>query len=342
MPFAPEASMTDTFAFLVITFIIVLGFEAVNGWTDAPNAIATVVSTRVLAPAAAVAMAAFFNLVGALSGTAVATTIGKEIIDLDVVPLEVVAAGALAVIIWSTFAWYFGLPTSESHGLVAGLAGAAVAVAGTDVLLLDGWIKVFAGVGLAVTVGFGGGLVVMNLLLWAIRTLSSSAVRRIFSPLQVVSAAFMAWAHGTADGQKSIGVLAAAIAIYEGKGTEGFEVPLWIILLAASTMAVSTAVGGWRIIRTLGMSLTRLEPVHGFAAEATAASTLGVTSHFGFGIPLSTTHTIGSAIMGVGASKRLSAVRWGIGYNIVGAWILTFPICFGLGWLVASIIHLAA
>ncbi len=334
--------MTDTFAFLVITFIIILGFEAVNGWTDAPNAIATVVSTRVLSPAAAVAMAAVFNLVGALSGTAVATTIGKEIINLDVVPLEVLAAGALSVIIWSSFAWYFGLPTSESHGLVAGLAGAAVAVAGTDVLLMEGWIKVFVGVGLAVTVGFGGGLVVMNLLLLVIRKLSPSAVRRIFSPLQVGSAAFMAWAHGTADGQKSIGVLAAAIAIYQGKGTEGFVVPLWIILLAATTMAVSTALGGWRIIRTLGMSLTHLEPVHGFAAEATAASTLGVASHFGFGIPLSTTHTIGSAIMGVGASKRLSAVRWGIGYNIVGAWILTFPICFVLGWLISSIVNLTA
>jgi PiT family inorganic phosphate transporter len=334
--------MTDTFAFLVITFIIVLGFEAVNGWTDAPNAIATVVSTRVLPPATAVAMAAVFNLVGALSGTAVATTIGKEIINLDVVPLEVVAAGALSVIIWSSVAWYFGLPTSESHGLVSGLAGAAVAVAGTDVLILDGWIKVFAGVGLAVIVGFGGGLVVMNLLLLAIHKLSSAAVRRIFSPLQVGSAAFMAWAHGTADGQKSIGVLAAAIAIYQGKGTEGFVVPLWIIFLAATTMAVSTALGGWRIIRTLGMRLTHLEPVNGFAAEATAASTLGVASHFGLGIPLSTTHTIGSAIMGVGASKRLSAVRWGIGYNIVGAWILTFPICFVLGWLISSIVHLTA
>lgn len=335
--------MTETFAFLVITFIIVLGFEAVNGWTDAPNAIATVVSTRVLSPAAAVAMAALFNLVGAFTGTAVARTVGKEIIDLDVVPLEVLAAGALAVIIWSTFAWYFGLPTSESHGLVAGLAGAAMGVAGADVLLLDGWIKVLAGVGLAVVVGFGGGLVVMNLLLWLIRRLSSSAVRRIFSPLQIASAALMAWGHGTADGQKSIGVLAAAIAIYEGKGTEGFEVAWWIILLAATTMAVSTALGGWRIIRTLGMRLTHLEPVHGFAAETTAATTLGVTSQLGgFGIPLSTTHTIGSAIMGVGASKRLSAVRWGIGYNIVGAWILTFPICFGLGWLIASIVHLAA
>jgi len=334
--------MTDSFGFLVVTFIIILGFEAVNGWTDAPNAIATVVSTRVLTPATAVAMAALFNLVGALSGTAVATTIGKEIINLDVVPLEVLAAGALSVILWSTFAWYFGLPTSESHGLVAGLAGAAVAVAGRDVLLLDGWIKVFAGVGIAVVVGFGGGLILMNLLSLAIHRLSPSAVRRIFSPLQVGSAAFMAWAHGTADGQKSIGVLAAAIAIYQGKGTEGFVVPVWIIFLAATTMAVSTALGGWRIIRTLGMRLTHLEPVHGFAAEATAASTLGVASHFGLGIPLSTTHTIGSAIMGVGASKRLSAVRWGIGYNIVGAWILTFPICFGLGWLIALIVHLAA
>jgi PiT family inorganic phosphate transporter len=340
--FAPEARMTDTFAFLVITFIIVLGFEAVNGWTDAPNAIATVVSTRVLPPATAVAMAAFFNLVGALSGTAVATTIGKGIINLDVVPLEVLAAGAGAVVIWSTFAFFLGLPTSESHGLVAGLAGAAVAVAGTDALLLDGWVKVLAGVVIAVVVGFGGGFVAMNLLVLVIHRLSSSAVRRIFSPLQVASAAFMAWAHGTADGQKSIGVLAAAIVIYEGKGTEGFAVPLWIILLAATTMSVSTALGGWRIIRTLGMRLTHLEPVHGFAAEATAASTLGVASHFGFGIPLSTTHTIGSAIMGVGASKRLSAVRWGIGYNIVAAWILTFPICFGLGWLIASLFHLAA
>jgi PiT family inorganic phosphate transporter len=331
--------MTDSFAFLVITFIIVLGFEAVNGWTDAPNAIATVVSTRVLAPGAAVAMAAFFNLVGALSGTAVATTVGKGIVNLDVVPLEVLAAGAGAVIIWSTFAFFFGLPTSESHGLVAGLAGAAVAVAGTDVLLWDGWRKVFEGVGLAVVVGFGVSLIAMSLLLRAIQGLSPRAVRRIFSPLQVVSAAFMAWSHGTADGQKSIGVLAAAIAIYQGKGAEGFHVPLWIILLAATTMAVSTALGGWRIIRTLGMRLTHLEPVHGFVAEATAATTLAATSRLG--IPLSTTHTIGSAIMGVGASKRLSAVRWGIGYNIVAAWILTFPICFGLGWLIASLFHLA-
>ncbi|MGQ9571999.1 MAG: anion permease [Dehalococcoidia bacterium] len=332
--------MTDTFAFLVITFLIVLAFEAVNGWTDAPNSIATVVSTRVLTPAAAVAMAAIFNLLGALSGTAVATTIGKGIIDLDVVPLEVVAAGALAVVIWSTFAWYFGLPTSESHGLVAGLAGAGVAVAGVDVLLWEGWRKVFQGVGAAVTGGFLGAVVLMLALFLLVGRLSPSTIRRIFGPLQMASAAFMAWSHGTSDAQKSMGVLAAAIAIYEGKGTEGFEVPLWIIFLAATVMGVSTALGGWRIIRTLGMRLTHLEPVHGFAAEATAAATLAATARLG--IPLSTTHTIGSAIMGVGASKRLSAVRWGIGYNIIAAWILTFPICFVLGWLAAFLLHLAA
>ena len=327
--------MTDTFAFLVITFIIVLGFEAVNGWTDAPNAIATVVSTRVLAPGAAVAMAAFFNLVGALSGTAVATTVGKGIVNLDVVPLEVLAAGAGAVVIWSTFAFCLGLPTSESHGLVAALAGAGVAVAGTDVLLWDGWRKVFEGVGLAVVVGFGGGLIAMSLLLRAIQGLSPRTVRRIFGPLQMASAAFMAWSHGTADGQKAMGVMAMALAIYyhPGEAVGNFQVPLWVILLAASTMAVSTAFGGWRIIKTLGMRLTHLEPVHGFAAETAAAMTITVSSRFG--IPLSTTHTIGSAIMGVGATRRLSAVRWGVAQNIVMAWILTFPICFGLGWLIA-------
>jgi len=326
--------MTDSFAFLIITLIIILGFEAVNGWTDAPNAIATVVSTRVLSPTAAVGMAAVFNLLGALSGTAVATTIGKGIVDIHAVTLETVAAAALAVIIWSSTAAYFGLPTSESHGLVAAIAGAGVATAGTGVLLWEGWEKVFIGLGAAVVFGGLGGLLLMVVLLWLLRKATPMLTRRLFGPLQLCSAAFMAWSHGTADGQKAMGVMAMALAIYYPE--RGFGVPLWVILLSASTMGVATAFGGWRIIRTLGMRLTQLQPVHGFAAETAAALTITVSSRFG--IPLSTTHTIGSAIMGVGATRRLSAVRWGIASNIVMAWVLTFPICFGLGWLLAMLI----
>lgn len=326
--------MTDSFAFFIFTMILILGFEAVNGWTDAPNAIATVVSTRVLRPMTAVGMAAVFNVLGALSGTAVATTIGKGIVDIEIVTLETIAAAAIAVILWSTFAWYFGLPTSESHGIVAAIAGAGVAVAGPDVLLWDGWQKVFTGVGLAVAGGAIGGFLLMMVLLRALRGASPLLARRLFGPLQVVSAAFMAWSHGTADGQKAMGVMAMAMAIHYDRD---FDVELWIILLCALTMGISTAFGGWRIIRTLGMRLTSLQPVHGFAAETAAAVTITATAHFG--IPLSTTHTIGSAIMGVGATRRLSAVRWGIAYNIVMAWIVTFPVCFGIGWLAAWLIR---
>ncbi|HXH22435.1 MAG TPA: inorganic phosphate transporter [Dehalococcoidia bacterium] len=329
--------MTDTFGFLVFTFIAILLFEAVNGWTDAPNAIATVVSTRVLPPMVAVSMAAVLNLVGALSGTAVATTIGKGLVDIDQgLTLETAAAGALAVVIWSSLAAYFGLPTSESHGIVSGLAGAAVAVAGLDVLIVGGWEKVFFGVGTAVFFGFIGAFVLMVAVLWLFQKTNPSSVRRLFGPLQVVSSAFMAWSHGTADGQKAIGVMAMALAIYNETPSSEFEVPLWVIFLGAGTLGVSTMAGGWRIIRTLGMRVTQLETYQGFCAEAAAATTLTVTARFG--IPLSTTHTIGSAIMGVGATRRLSAVRWGIAYNILTAWVLTFPVCFGLGYLIATII----
>jgi len=328
--------VTDTYGFLIFAFIAVLAFEAVNGWTDAPNAVATVVSTRALPPFAAVAMAAVLNLAGALSGTAVATTIGKGIVDIQAVTLETGAAAALAVVIWSGSAAYFGLPTSESHGIVAGIAGAAVAHAGTDVLLWDGWQKVFTGVGAAVVFGFAGAFMLMILIFWLFQKANPSLTRRVFVPAQIASSAFMAWSHGTADGQKAIGVMAMLLAIWEGTPTSEFSVPLWIILLGATTMGVSTMAGGWRIIRTLGMRVTHLETYQGFAAEAAAATTLTVTARLG--IPLSTTHTIGSAIMGVGSTRRLSAVRWGIAYNIVAAWVLTFPICFGLAWLIAMAI----
>jgi PiT family inorganic phosphate transporter len=325
--------VTETFGFLVFTFVVILAFEAVNGWTDAPNAVATVVSTRVLAPGAAVIMAGVFNLVGALSGTAVATTIGKDIVDIEAIGLETAVAAALAVVFWSSFAAYLSLPTSESHGIVAGIAGAAVQVAGWDVIKWTGWTKVFTGVGAAVGGGFVGGFILMIIVLWLFVRSNPSRSRRLFGWLQLGSSAFMAWSHGTADGQKAIGVMAMALAIYNDVPTEEFSVPVWVILLGAGTLGVSTAAGGWRIIRTLGMRVTHLETYQGFAAETAAATTLAVTARFG--IPLSTTHTIGTAIMGVGATRRISAVRWGVAYNIVAAWVLTFPICFGLGWVIA-------
>ena len=326
--------MTDTFAFLVFTFITILLFEAVNGWTDAPNAVATVVSTRVLPPLVAVSMAAVLNLVGALSGTAVATTIGSGLVDLDQgLTLGTAAAAAIAVVIWSGTAAYFGLPTSESHGIVSGLAGAAVATAGFDVILWRGWEKVFFGVGSAVFFGFFGAFLLMIGVLWLFQRTSPNAVRRIFGPAQVVSSAFMAWSHGTADGQKAIGVMAMALAIYNDTPSSEFEVPLWVILLGAGVLGLSTMLGGWRIIKTLGMRITHLETHQGFCAEAAAATTLTITARLG--IPLSTTHTIGSAIMGVGATRRRTAVRWGTAYSIVLAWVLTFPACFALGYLVS-------
>ena len=333
--------MTDSFAFLVFAFVAILAFEAVNGWTDAPNAIATVVSTRALSPLAAVVMAGIFNLLGALSGTAVATTIGKGIIDLEAIDLaagglQIAVAAALAVVFWSCFAAYFGLPTSESHGLIAAISGAGVQFGGWDILIWDGWQKTFTGVGTAVIGGFCGGLILMIIVLWLFYRFSPTIGRRLFGWAQLGSSAFMAWSHGTADGQKAIGLMAMVLAIYNETPTKEFHVPLWVILLGAGTMGLSTAVGGWRIMRTLGMRITHLETHHGFAAETAAAATLTLTSRFG--IPLSTTQTIGTAIMGVGSTRRISAVRWGIAYNIVAAWILTFPICFGLGWLVAAAI----
>jgi PiT family inorganic phosphate transporter len=325
--------LTETFGFLVFAFVAVLAFEAVNGWTDAPNAVATVVSTRVLAPAAAIIMAAVFNLVGALSGQAVATTIGKDIVDIEAIGLETVVAAALAVVLWSSFAAYLSLPTSQSHGIVAGIAGAAVQLAGWDVIKWTGWMKVFTGVGTAVVGGFVGGFIIMVLVLWLFIRSNPSRSRRLFGWLQLGSSAFMAWSHGLADGQKAIGVMAMALAIHNETPTSEFDVPTWVILLGAGTLGLSTAAGGWRILRTLGMRVTHLETYQGFAAETAAASTIAVSSQFG--IPLSTTHTIGTAIMGVGATRRVSAVRWGVAYNIVAAWVLTFPICFGLGWLIA-------
>lgn len=318
---------------LLVVLSLVLAAEFVNGWTDAPNAIATVVSTRVLSPARALILATILNIFGAFVGAEVAATIGKGIVDPGVINIYTVGAAMVGIVFWSTLAWYYGLPTSESHGLIAGLTGAALATAGPQALILSGWKKVGIGLVFSTFLGFFGGLLLMALIyrLWA--KASPASVRRLFGKLQILSAAFMAFSHGSNDGQKFIGAFTLVLLL--GGIIPEFHVPPWVIFLCAATMGIGTAIGGWRIVRTMGLRLTKLEPVHGFAAETGAAGTIMLAS--AFGIPLSTTHTINTAIMGVGATRRFSAVRWGVSRNIITAWILTFPVCGLIAWLVAKV-----
>ena len=319
---------------LVVILLLILVAEFVNGWTDAPNAIATVVSTGVLSARAAIVMATVLNIVGALSGTAVAATIGKGIIKQEAVTPVTVGAAMVGIIIWSTIAWYYGLPTSESHALIAGLAGAGLAAAGPSVLIWDGWQKVLMGLGFSTFLGFFGGMGLMLALIRAFFRAAPSTARAIFGRAQMLSAAFMAFSHGSNDAQKFMGAFSLALVL--GGVLPEFRVPVWVILLCSSFMGVGTAFGGWRIIRTMGMRVTKLEPIHGFAAETAAATVIEAASRLG--IPLSTTHTISTSIMGVGACRRLSAVRWGVVGDVVVAWILTFPVCGAIAWLAATII----
>jgi PiT family inorganic phosphate transporter len=326
--------MPDNLLALLPVLFLVLAAEFVNGWTDSPNAIATVVSTRVLSPLAAVGMAASLNLLGVLiTGTAVAATIGKDIVRPEVISLSVVAAAMLTIVIWSTVAWYFGIPTSESHELIAGLTGAGLAAAGPSVLLWAGWQKVLLGLVFSTVIGFTLSLTIMTLLFWILRRVHLGTIRNNFSKLQIASAALMAFSHGSNDGQKFMGVFALSLML-GGVMTE-FSVPRWVMFLCGGVMSLGTAVGGWRIIRTMGVKLTKLEPVSGFAAETSAAVAILAASRLG--IPLSTTHTITSSIMGVGGVRRLSAVNWSVAGNIVGAWIITFPVCGILGFVFAWI-----
>lgn len=321
---------------LAIVLLLILAAEFVNGWNDAPNAIATVISTRVLSPFQALAMAAILNIVGALvSGSAVAFTVGTEIVKLEAIGLPVVAAAALSIAAWGTIATLYGLPISISHGLLAGLTGAAAATAGTCALLWEGWQKVIIGLGFSTLLGFVLALVVMTAIYWALRAMPRIRVGHVFGRLQILSAAFMAFSHGGNDGQKFMGVFTLALVL--GGVLPTFHIPLWVIFLCGTTMGVGTFVGGWRVIRTMGFGLTKLEPVHGFVAETSAASAIQIASHFG--IPLSTTHTISTAIMGVGATRRLSAVRWGVTGQIVLTWLLTFPVCGVLGILFAWVLQ---
>jgi len=321
---------------LLAVLALVLAAEFVNGATDAPNAIATVVSTRVLAPRSALAMATVLNALGVMSGTAVAATISRGFVQPETVGLTTIGAAMVAVVLWSSLAWRFGLPTSESHALVASVTGAGYAAGGAQALLSSGWQKVLVGLLFSTALGFVGGLVIVIAVYWLFRRFPPTRITAVFGKLQVLSAGFMAFSHGSNDGQKFIGVFMLALMVGGVlPASDAFRVPWWVILLCSAMMAIGTSLGGWRIIRTMGMRMVKLEPYQGFAAETGAATAIELASRLG--IPVSTTHTISTAIMGVGAARKVSAVRWGVVREVVAGWILTFPVCAGIGWLVASL-----
>jgi PiT family inorganic phosphate transporter len=308
---------------LVLSAIgLALVFDFLNGFHDAANSIATVVSTRVLTPRKAVAWAAFFNLVAALVfDVHIAKTIGKGLVVIEDVTVYVIMAGLLGAISWNLITWYFGIPSSSSHALIGGYGGAAVAKAGFGVLLLSGWIKTLLFIVLAPVLGMILGYTLQVIVLWVVRKQSYDAVNIVFRKLQLLSAALYSLGHGTNDAQKTMGII-TGLLLTAGFLRE-FEVPLWVILMSHCAIALGTLFGGWRIVKTMGSKITKLKPSDGFCAETAGGITLLLTAYFG--IAVSTTHTIAGAIMGVGATKRLSAVRWGIAGTMLWAWILTIP-----------------
>ena len=307
--------------------------EFINGWTDAPNAIATVVSTSVMSPRAAIVMAVVFNTFGAMAGTAVAATVGKGIVASSALNLPAITAAMVAIIAWGTFAARVGLPISKSHALLAGLAGAAFAGGGLAALQWSGWTKVFIGMFCAIPFGFFASWGIARLIVIVAGRMAPGRAKRLFDRLQIASAGFMAFNHGLNDGQKFMGVFALTLLL--GGATQQFEIPIWVILICAATMGAGTAFGGWRIIETIGTKMTRIVSWQGFAAEASASTTIFVASMFG--IPLSTTHTITSCIVGAGASRRRGDVRWGVLKRIVLAWVVTFPVCATIAYVAARI-----
>ncbi|MFL6138636.1 MAG: inorganic phosphate transporter [Frankiaceae bacterium] len=316
--------------------LIALFFDFTNGFHDSANAIASSISTRALTPRLALAIAAVFNLLGALVSTKVAKTIGSGIIEpaLNSHGLVIVAAALLGAITWNLITWYFGLPSSSSHALIGGLIGAGLA-SSTSVKWQVVWEKVVIPMVVSPTVGFVGGAIVMLAILWLFHRARPHPVNRSFRLLQPLAAAFISFSHGTQDAQKTMGVITLAL-LANGNITE-FEVPLWVKFAAAGAIAFGTYSGGWRIIRTLGRRVIKMDPPRGFATDITAATVLFGAAHVG--APVSTTHVITSTIMGVGSTHRLSAVRWGIARSIVAAWILTLPAAGAVAALIYWILH---
>ena len=313
--------MPELSGLLLVTVVLALLFDFSNGWHDCANAVATVVSTRVLRPLTAVLLAGALNIAGAFFSTAVAKMIGGGIVFPDAITNVVVAGAMAGAICWNLFTLILGLPTSSSHALIGGLVGAAVAHGGWAVVQFKGLNKILEAMVLSPLLGFGMGFLIMVLVSWSFFRVHRGLATKLFSRLQLLSASFMAFSHGANDAQKVMGVITLAL-VASGQLTSA-EVPTWVIVACALAMGLGTTVGGWRIIHTLGMKMVKLEPVHGFAAETGAATVLLFTAQFG--LPVSTTHTITSSILGVGSTKRLSAVRWGVTTKILSAWIFTLP-----------------
>ncbi|MEW6068746.1 MAG: inorganic phosphate transporter [Nitrospirota bacterium] len=322
----------------IAIILLAILFDISNGYNDAANAIATVVSTRVLKPSHAVLLAVIMNILGAFFSTAVAKTIGKGIVDPKAVTELVVISALIAGFLWNTLMTIFGMPVSASHALIGGLIGASVAFGGVEILNSAGIKKIFAALIISPVMGIIFGFIFMSFILKICGNLPISIINKYFGKLQIVSASFMAFSHGSNDAQKVMGII--TLALVSGGIIQSVEVPFWVILICALAMGLGTAMGGWKVIKTMGVKMLKLEPVHGFAAETSATAVILGASHFG--LPVSTTHVIASGIMGVGATKRLTAVRWGIGKKIVNAWVLTLPACSLIAWLVFKILNVFA
>ncbi|HLI87642.1 MAG TPA: inorganic phosphate transporter [Ktedonobacteraceae bacterium] len=327
-------------AFFMLILIVAVGliFDFINGFHDTANAIATSVATRVLKPGTAVLMAGVLNIAGALTGTAVATTVGKGIVPPSVTTQLLVISALLGAIIWDLITWRFGIPSSSSHALIFSIVGAGAAAAGWQTIEFGGLTKTFEGLIFSPLLGILGAFLLMVALLWIFARMHPQLVTSIFGRLQIFSAAWVAFSHGGNDAQKTMGVITMALASYYGWTGSQWSVPLWVILAAATSMGLGTCIGGWRIVRTVGLKVVELRPINGFAVETASAAIIEAASRLG--IPVSTTHVISSAIMGVGATRRLSAVRWGVAGSIVLAWVVTIPACVALGWGIYFLLHL--
>src|SRR5829696_673769 len=325
--------MDASFALLLIVIVFGLIFEFVNGFHDAANAIATIIATRVLSPISAVLLAGVLNFLGAITGLAVAATVGAGLVDPSAVTLTTVAAGLLAAILWDLTTWFYGIPTSSSHALLFGVLGAGVATSGFGAVIIGGVGLLGIGIIYSPVIGLLAAAAIVVILYRIFRHSRPTRVRKLFSRLQLLSSAYMAYSHGGNDGQKTMGIIALALFTY---GTyDSFYVPPLVIIAAATSMGLGTALGGFRIVKTMGFKLVKLDSPHGFAAETAAATVIEVATRFG--VPISTTHAISGAIIGVGTVKNRKAVSWGVARNIVTAWVLTLPACFVLGWVLLKV-----